>query len=420
MKVAYITSMFPCWSETFILNELVDHRRAGVDLTVFSLKIFSEKMVHDGAVPFVRKTVYPFSVFDPRLWLLHVFLAAKRPAAYLRVLCRLLMLKATDSRVKRNALGVFLLSPRFVHAALSGRIEHIHAHFATYPALLAWMIERFAGIPFSVTAHAHDIYVNQDLLPFVCEEARTIVTISEYNKRFIVEKMGEAVAEKIAVVHCGIDLASFPFDKSRQEKGSENDALRILSIGRLSGIKGFPYLVDALKLLADEGVAFVCDIIGDGPQKDFLERRIGSLGLNGRISLLGAKKSDEIPGYLKRADVFVLACARDRIEGQDGIPVVFMEAMAYGTPVIGTLLSGIPELIRHGETGVCAGPEDSASLAEAIRYFLGHPREVEEMRRRARTLVEKEFDIEKNCRCLRDIFMRRPLPDGMPPREVPS
>ncbi|MHB1459390.1 MAG: glycosyltransferase, partial [Armatimonadota bacterium] len=356
MKVAYVTSMFPCWSETFILNELVDHRRAGVDLSVFSLKVFSEKMVHDAALPFIEKTIYPLSIFDPRLWLMHMSLAVRLPVVYFQVLMRLLFLEVKDCSVKRNALGVFLLSPRFIREAMEGQVDHIHAHFATYPALLAWIIERFSGIPFSVTAHAHDIYVNQDLLPLVIERAKTIVAISEFNKTFIVGKMGGGYADKIAVIHCGIDLSSFPFEEHAVPRSSDG-TLRILSIGRLSGIKGFPYLIDALKLLTDDGVAFTCDIIGEGPQRKELERKINSLGLDDRIKLLGAKKSDEIPTYLKRADLFVLACSRDEKEGHDGIPVVFMEAMAYGTPVIGTRLSGIPELIRHGETGLCAAAE---------------------------------------------------------------
>ena len=408
MKVAYVTSMFPCWSETFILNELVDHHRAGIELSVFSLKKFSENIVHDAAVPFAEKTIYPLSVFDPRLWLMHGSLAVRQPAAYFRVLEQLLRLKVVDARVKINALGVFLLAPQFIRSAISRRIEHVHAHFATYPALLAWIIEWLAGIPYSVTAHVHDIYVNQDLLPLVCDGAKRIIAISEFNKKFIAERTGQALADKITVVHCGVDLSLFPFDEARSTRKDADTTLRILSIGRLSGIKGFPYLLDALRLLADEGVAFVCDIIGGGPQREYLEHRIQSLGLAGRVNLLGPKKSDEIPGYLKRADVFVLACATDAIEGQDGIPVVFMEAMAYGTPVIGTRLSGIPELIRYGETGLCAAPEDPVSLKQAIRYFIDHPREVESMRRRARALVEEAFNIETVCRRLRDIFPAGP------------
>lgn len=404
MKVAYVTSMFPCWSETFILNEMVDHRRAGIELAVYSLKRSSETMVHDEALPFLPETVYPRSLFDPRLWFLHASLAIGRPVAYFRILGALLALRGSDPRVKLKALAVFLLSPVFVRASVAGRVDHVHAHFATYPALLAWIIGRFTGIGYTVTAHAHDIYVNQDLLPLVFREAKKIVAISEFNKRFIVEKMGRGIENSVAVVHCGIDTDSFPFAEDRPARGAGNGTMRILSIGRLSGIKGFPYLLEALRLLADEGIAFTCDIIGEGPQRGELERRIRSLGLEGRVNLLGARKSDEIPRYLKQSDLFVLACATDRLEGHDGIPVVFMEAMALGTPVIGTRLSGIPELIRHGETGICALPENPESLKESIREYLANPAGTETMRRRARALVDEEFNIARNCIRLREVF----------------
>ncbi|MEI6825843.1 MAG: glycosyltransferase [Desulfuromonadales bacterium] len=405
MKVTYVVSMFPCWSETFILNELVNHEKAGVDLSIFSIKNCSETMVHDEAVPFINKTVYGKGYFGFKLLLSHLILLCTSPSIYASIVSKLLFLKVTDPLVKIKSLAVFWLSPTFVVAARQQKTDHLHAHFATYPALLAWIISRFTKIPFTFTAHAHDIYVNQDLLPIVCEDAAAIVTISEFNKRFIAQKVGTKYEQKTEVIHCGIDLNRFKFEVDNGKAGREAAPLNILSIGRLSGIKGFTYLIEALRLLKNESVAFDCSIIGDGPLKVELVQQVKDAGLDSVVHFLGSKKADEIPVYLKKADVFVLACATDKIEGHDGIPVVFMEAMAYGTPVIGTVISGIPELIIDGTTGFCAEPENARSLADTISRFI-QCSDVQKLVANARELIEVEYNITRNSGRLRTLFQK--------------
>lgn len=363
-------------------------------------------MVHEEAKPFIGRTTYSSGFFNPLLWLQHLLLMITAPSTYLRVLTKLLFFQSTERSIKIKALAVFALAPTFVATARKNKTTHFHAHFATYPALLAWIIGQFTRIPFTFTAHAHDIYFNQDLLPILCEDAAAIVTISEFNKRFIAQKAGSRYESKIKVIHCGIDLTRFTYDKERSFQFSDNRTLTILSIGRLSGIKGFSYLIEALRLLKNDGVSFVCNIIGDGPLKTQLVQQVESAGLSDQVLFLGSKKSDEIPEYLKKSDVFVLACATDKIEIHDGIPVVFMEAMAYGVPVIGTRLSGIPELIRHQETGLCAEPENPASLKETIEAFIGNQDKQRTMTRAARYLIEQEFNIKLNSSELRNLFSR--------------
>lgn len=404
MSLAYIVSMFPCWSETFILNELVNHRKAGVNVTIFSLKKCSESMVHEEAKTFLTQTTYASGFFNPLLWLSHLWLLLTSPMTYLKILFTLVLANFTDSSVKLKALAVFCLAPLFIATTKNNKITHLHAHFATYPALLAWIIQQFTGIPFTFTAHAHDIYYNQDILALIAADAAAMVTISEFNKRFICQKVGEQHGGKIHVIHCGIDLTRFTYDTERTFNQADDHPLSILSIGRLSGIKGFTYLIEALRLLKNDGVPFTCNIIGDGPLKPKLQQQVNESGLAEQINFLGSKKSDEIPAYLKKSDVFVLACATDKIEIHDGIPVVFMEAMAYGVPVIGTRLSGIPELIHHKETGLCAEPENPESICNEIEYFYFNQHHVESMRVKARSLVEQEYNIAYTSHYLRQLF----------------
>jgi glycosyltransferase involved in cell wall biosynthesis len=405
MRVSYVVSMFPCWSETFILNELVCLKNKGLDLNVFSLKECNEKLFHEEASQFVESTVYPLGIFNPFLYLLHLQLIVTNPLTCLTILVSLIK-HIRKPGILCKSLMVCLFSPYFVFKARKAGSEHLHAHFATYPALLAWVISGFTGIPFSFTAHAHDIYVDASILKIIYRDADSIVAISDFNKRFIAEVVDDERVEKVRVIHCGIDVDRFDYTPKSTGYGGDQGPLRLLSIGRLSGIKGFSYLIAALGRLRDLGVNFTCDIIGDGPLGEVLKASVRTLGLDVQVVFHGAKNGDEIRRFLRESDLFVLACARDKKEGHDGIPVVFMEAMAMGTCVVGTRLSGIPELVRHRITGYCAEPEDPESLANCLREAIEMLHTGASIRKTARALVEKEFNIAVNCNKLSSLFQK--------------
>lgn len=406
MNIAYITSMFPCWSETFILNEIVEHQQSGIGVSIVSIKPCSEKIIQAGAIPLIEKTLYVGSFFNLKVVLKHFNLFGKEPVTYIKTLFEITRLYPVFSTVKLKSLAVFWVSPIFIDSLRGDSIDHIHAHFATFPALLARIINNFTGIPYSFTAHAHDIYVDRTLLPLLAQKAKFIATISHFNKKLITCELPWLPEDNVTIVRCGIDLTQFVFKENRTSFANGDKALQILSVGRLSGIKGFRYLLEALGQLKKEGLLFLCKIIGDGPDKHWLQQRIAELGLQESVLFLGTKKTEEVRCYMEDADVFVLACATCPKEGQDGIPVVFMEAMALGTPVIGTALSGIPELIMHGETGLLAQPENPASLCDTIHYFVEHHEDVENMRRQARVYIEDQFNIIKTSQQLRSAFLR--------------
>ena len=154
----------------------------------------------------------------------------------------------------------------------------------------------------------------------------------------------------------------------------------------------------------EDNMEFICKIIGDGPLMNKLVDKTNELKLDQNILFVGSMKAEEIPSILEETDVFILACATDEIEGHDGIPLVFIEAMAYGVPVIGTKISGIPELIIDRNTGLCARSEDPVSIRECLHFLINHPKKTEEMRLNARKKIEKEFDIEIVCQQLRQHF----------------
>ena len=182
MNIAYITSMFPCWSETFILNEIVEHQQSGFDISIVSIKPCSENIIQANSVPLIEKTLYVGSFFNCRVFLKHFNLFGENPATYLKMLFEIIRLYPIFSTVKLKSLAVFWVSPIFIDCIRATSIDHIHAHFATFPALLAKIISDFTGIPYSFTAHAHDIYVDRTLLPLLAQKAKFIATISQFNK----------------------------------------------------------------------------------------------------------------------------------------------------------------------------------------------------------------------------------------------
>ena len=208
--------------------------------------------------------------------------------------------------------------------------DHLHAHWATFPSTAAMLAARRVQVPFSFTAHAHDIFLEDHLLMEKLRQAAFGVTISEFNRRYLAEKVAPSANECIRIVHCGVALDDFAFRPEGREPGF------IVAVGRLDEIKGFVHLIDACALLVKRGVKFDCSIIGEGPLRGALQSRIDAARLGACVRLLGARPQEEVHHYLSNAAVFVLPSVVTKRGDRDGIPVALMEAMAVGLPVVST------------------------------------------------------------------------------------
>jgi colanic acid/amylovoran biosynthesis glycosyltransferase len=277
--------------------------------------------------------------------------------------------------------------------------DRVHAHWATYPASSAMHLSRLVGVPFSFTAHAHDIFVERQLLVPKLETAEFVATISEFNRRLLAQTAERAPAGRIRIVHCGIDVNNFPYMEGRP------DPAAILAVGRLDEIKGFPVLIEACKLLRDQGVQYRCAIIGDGELRTVLESAIRMYQLHNNVQLLGARPQAEVRRYLYSAGMFVLPSVVTSNGNMDGIPVALMEAMAAGTPVISTRVSGIPELVEDRLSGLLVPQKDPVRLAGAIEELiaLAGPARLE-MTRAARSAIEDRFSVQRESAKLRGFF----------------
>jgi len=389
--VAYVMSRFPKLSETFILTEIFALERRGVRVEVYPLLRGRSPLVHPGAGALAARAHYlPFlsaAVLGSQLhWL------RRRPREYLRALRDVALGTLGSLNFFAGGLAIF---PKVAHAARlmeTGGVDHVHCHFANHPALAGLVISRLTGLPFSFTAHGSDLHVERRMLAAKVSEAAFVATVSHYNRRLIVEECGGRFADKVRVIRAGVDTAMF----APHPNGKPPDALRLLCVGTLHEVKGQAHLVEACRLLAQQGVDFTCRLVGDGPDRRRLAHRIAAAGLRDRVLLVGPRTRLEVAAELGSADVVVAPSVRTRAGKREGVPVALIEAMSSGVPVVASDLSGIPELVEHGVNGLLAVPGDAASLAEALRTLHEDRALGPRLARAARARVLAEFDAEQS------------------------
>ncbi len=379
MKIGYVLEQFPKLSETFILEEMLELERLGVNLTVFALSDPQESQVHEKVKLLKAEVVRPAVVAthaSPVRW--------ARPAAQL------------PSVGVKNYLWGMLISSWLADEAKKRNINHLHAHFAGDAAFVAMLASQISQIPYSFTAHAGGLFGWPYLLKEKVAGAKFVVAISEFNKKFL------GGADKIKVIHCGLDLSKF--ETRKQENKKTEKQKNILTVARLEEKKGHRYLLEALKILKDKNFKFRSTIVGGGVLEKDLKSQTRSLGLEDVVDFIGPLTQNEVQKLLRQTDVFVLPCVKAKNGNMDGIPVSLMEAMASGVPVISTTLSGIPELIENGQSGLLVEPKDVESLAAAIEEILTDDDLRQRCTQQARIKVEEEFDIKKNAQELKRLL----------------
>jgi glycosyltransferase involved in cell wall biosynthesis len=368
VKLAYIVKRFPKFSETFVLHELLELRRQGDEVVICSLqRPHPGEPCHEGAVSLAAQTVYLPSglrrVSALTAASLRTLVASPRPAGgALAWSLGWTIRQRQIAHLRRFGEAAYL---RF---HLPPDLDHLHAHFAHGPASVALLLSRLTGRPFSFTGHAKDLFqlVRPQLLRAKVREARFVVAVSEYTRRYIVRAVDSRDSDKVVVVRNGIDRRRF----SRRARNPKGEPL-VLAVSRLVEKKGLDTLVDACALLLRAlGRDLRCEVIGEGPLRGSLTERIGRLGLGGRVMLDGGRDQAAVRDAYERASVFVLPCRRDSAGDQDALPVSLVEALAVGVPVVTTPVSGIPEVVRDGDSGLLVPPGDAERLAHAIENLL--------------------------------------------------
>lgn len=386
-RVLYLVSLFPCWSETFIVREIHALMRQGVEVRIISLKPHSEPMVQPDAEILLDRVIYPpaslagsLKAALPKV-LGHPLQSVRELAPLVKSLWR-----KPDELVKSVVSWWRTLT--MIDAVRAFDPQHLHAHWATYPSSAARILAGRIGRPWSFTGHAHDIFVHDQDLAGKLNQADFSVTISGYNQKQLAARMIPRNQSRLAVIHCGVLPADLPYTAAGRE------AAYIVGVGRLDPIKGFIHLVEACRLLKERGTAFTCDIIGDGPLRDTLQQAIDAAGLQAQVRLTGALPQQEVRTRINRATLFVLPSVLLADGNADGIPVALMEAMACGATAISTRVSGIPELIHHEENGLLVSPGDAAELADAMARLLGDAPLRTRLAEAARRTIVQDFDAD--------------------------
>ncbi len=390
LKIAYLLKMYPRFSETFIVNEILELERRGVDVRIYSLRKPDDGRFHAKLAKVKANVVYvpQYPEYESeRILEAHETLRSRVPERY----------QAALALVKKRGqpyAGKRFLQAGYVAAHLLAHPVHaIHAHFASSAASVANLINQLIDVPYSFTAHAKDIYhesVSVHSLKRKIRAARFVVAVNRFNQAHLRQILGDEAGD-IRSLYNGIDLTLFRPD--HQQRKEEN---LILGVGRLVEKKGFADLIRACGLLQDWSVDFQCRIIGKGEMRESLNALIGDFRLDERVKLLGAQPQDEVRRAMRRATVFALPCIVGSDGNRDALPTVILEAMAMGLPAISTRITGIPEIIDHEENGLIVEAGDYTALAHELARLLALPNQRHKMGRAARQKVSQLFDVRKN------------------------
>lgn len=420
MKIAYVMSRFPHLSETFILREMEALRAAGVEIVVYPLKVQRQAVMHREATSWLAglRHAQPWSA---RAWLALARLATRSPARLARTVLRTLRENRGSAKFLLRAMAVLPMAALAAERMRSEGVDHVHAHYATHPALFAWLVHAFGGPTYSVTVHAHDIFVDRWMLSTKLEGAEFVVAISDYNRDYVLREVGEHLRERVHVVRCGIDVARYASPRSTSPATPVSRVAEIVCVGSLQPYKGQSYLIEACALLSMRGTPIRCRIVGEGAERAVLERSIARHGLEGVVQLCGPLPQDRVAEVLREADVYVQPSVIEPSGKMEGIPVALMEAMASGVPVVATRLSGIPELVRDGRTGLVVEPNDPEALSRAVSDILERPTAAAARVDEARRLVEASYELASNVAALHRLLLevRRGVPEAPPPTTHP-
>jgi len=395
--VAYIMSRFPKLTETFVLDEILELERRGIRVEVFPLWREPAKVIHEDARPVVDRAHFT-PTLDLQILRDNLAELLRAPAVYLGTLWTLLVANRSSLRYALAALAIFPKAVSFARRMRALGVEHVHAHFASHPAAAALIVGRMGGIPWSFTAHGSDLHREQAMLREKVAEAQFVVAISEFNRRFILDHVGADRADKLRVIHCGVDPGVFETGHSRDGR------FELACVGTLHEVKGQRYLLEACAGLSKRKIDWRCHFVGDGPDRLALERHAASLGLGDRVVFHGACEREAVLSLLARVDASVAPSVPTSDGRREGIPVVLMEAAACGLPLVASRLSGIPEIVRDEETGLLVEPGDSKGLEEALARLASDSGTRQRFGQAARRLVEDEFRLSHNVDCLKKEF----------------
>jgi glycosyltransferase involved in cell wall biosynthesis len=372
-----------------VVNEILELERQGLDVTILSLRRPDDGLFHESVCRVRARAHYlPETA---------VGLLRNRRTTYWKLLRRSTpsLLRAVRCVLRhRGAMWLDLFrAVASLRWARKQRIDHVHVHFGTEEASVALLANTLGGLSYSLTLHAFDIFrdnVDRRLLARKINASRFTVTVSEFNRRYLIDNFPGVDEGKIRVNYNGVDLQRFT---SRVRQRNED---LVLGVGRLVEKKGFIHLVRAIDLLRDQGVPVHCKIVGEGREQKRLQQEIERLRLGAHVELTGALQQERVRDLMHEAACFALPCVSARNGDVDALPTVLLEALACECPTISTKLSGVPEIIEDQASGLLVEPGNDRALASAIRRILTDRSLAAQLGQNGRRRAEEKFSIRRN------------------------
>jgi len=393
-RVAFVLKGYPRLSETFIAQEIAALERRGLEILIVSLRRPTDARrhpVHDA----IRASILylpEYLLLEP--WrVVRAWLRERKNPSYRgtrNLWLRDLLRDPTPSRIRRFGQALVLASE------LPQDIKRLHAHFLHTPASVTRYASLLVGLAWTGSAHAKDIWTTPEWEKREkLSSCDWLVTCTAAN---LAHLAALAPAGRVELVYHGLDLSRFsPEVKGNTEKNGKDPAnpVIILSVGRLVEKKGIDVLLEALARLPAH-LHWRLVHAGGGPLKDRLERRARVLGIAARVAWRGARTQVELLAEYRAADLFALASRVARDGDRDGLPNVLAEAQSQGLACVATNLSGIPELVEAGRTGLLVAPESPGELAHALEALIVNPARRRSLGEAGRERVTENFGLEAN------------------------
>lgn len=427
-RLAYLASRYPGATHSFIAREVAELRRLGIDVETISIRAASADEVLSEADREERRSTH--ALVPPTATTLlraHGRAFLQSPRAYLATLSY--ALRSGSGGVRAGIWQLFYFAEAVLlwdHCRRRG-IEHVHVHFANVGADVAMLAARLVAtagqrgnrLSWSFTMHSQvaqrldgttDYYdLVRHRLREKVEDARFVACVSDFERGMLMSIVDPVHWTKLHVVHCGVDVREFrPSGRSADARGP----VKVLAVGRLLPLKGHAVLLEAAARLLSAGAPVQITVVGDGPERARLEQLAARLGIDGDVRFAGAVGRDLMPSHYAEANIFCLPSFAE------GVPVVLMEAMAAGLPVVATRIAGIPELIRDEESGLLVSPGRPDLLFAAIRRLVESPPLRHRIGAAGRARVEAEFEVRSCARQLATLMQANSLTFGFKQRRT--
>jgi colanic acid/amylovoran biosynthesis glycosyltransferase len=397
MKLAYLTSQYPATSHTFISREVAAVRGLGVQLDTFSIRAPTGSELKDPALSEEARNTFTVLKQPPgSIAAAHMRTLLTQPGGYFRTLALATKHRAPGLKAWAFSLAHFAEAVVLAQELKRRGITRLHNHFANSGATVGYLATRLLPMPWSFTMHgiSETDYPAGLMLGRKIEAADFVACVSYFGRAQAMRLVEPEHWRKLHVVRCGLPLSALP------PHAQPGDRKRIICVGRLSAEKGQAGLLEAFAAVVRDHELVELTFVGDGPERDLLHSRAAALVIADKVTFAGRCGEMETLEHIARSDILVLSSF------MEGLPIVLMEAMAVGTPVIASRVAGIPELVEEGKSGLLFTPSDWSALAECIRRLLADDALRAKLARGGRAAVKRQFDVDRSARAMLGLFER--------------